>query len=428
MGKHQTNIQSSEIHNPKIIRLLYISCWIVYFISYVGRLNYAACMVEIGDDMGYGTTALGMISSVIFASYGMGQIFSGFLGDHVSPRLMVFTGVVISAVCNLLISCYGQFSVMVVMLGINGLAQSLIWSPMLRLFSKYVPPRERYQILVRIQSSCALGTCFTYVLTAWIVSIRSWQTIFLIAGVLLLATGVWWMSAISKVECYASLHASPSKPVCSEPSPDVRLGTSAKLRPLFLSSGLLLIILPTLVMGMLRDGIMTWVPEYTARNFGASNAMSIFLTAFLPLLNLIGAYAVAPIYKKFSNEIIVALIMFVTAGCAIALLMICGNMSLILTILLFSIVTSAMTGCNTAIISMIPTVFIKWNRTSTVVGILNGCCYAGSALSGFVIGILSEKAGWKLVQFLWLILCAAAVVLCITVSSRWNTFKKTQQT
>lgn len=421
MAVKSAPVMPGKIYDQKMLHLLFGTCWVVYFLSYMGRLNYAASMVEIGADMGYSTSMLGLISTIMFICYGAGQLAGGIVGDYLSPRIMAFTGVAISAAGNIIAGFSQNFVLLAIIWGVNGLGQSLIWSPMVRLFSMYMPQQVLYKALVNIQSSCAIGTCATYLLTAGLIALSGWRTMFFLSGILLAAAAVWWHFSISKVERFSAEFGHHSSDEAEAPA---AASSSQSLWKLFLASGVIATLLPVMGMGLLKDGVMTWVPEYAVGSFGASPAFSIFLTAFLPLVNLSGVYIITPLRKKMPNEQHIAALMFALAGVAVLLLMLVGSKSLALTILLFAIVTSCMTGCNTALISLMPAAFVRWGRTSAAVGVMNAFCYVGSALSGYGIGLLAEKAGWGGAQILWLAACGAGALICLVVAPIWQRFKK----
>lgn len=72
--------------------ILFLLCWISYFSTYIGRQNYSAVMAEIIASEGYLNQACGMVGTGFFICYGAGQLVSGFLGDRISPKWMIFTG------------------------------------------------------------------------------------------------------------------------------------------------------------------------------------------------------------------------------------------------------------------------------------------------------------------------------------------------
>lgn len=424
MASKALPVQPGKIHNKKITTLLFITCWVTYFLSYMGRYNYAAAMVAVGADMGYSTSQLGLVATMLFVTYGVGQVVGGIAGDYLSPRTMAFCGVGISAVCNIIAGSSQSYGMLLVAWGFNGAAQSLIWLPILNLFSMYMPEDVLARAAVNIQSSCACGSCVTYVLTAGLVAAGSWRIIFFIAGTMLAAAAIWWQFAVRKVEKYSEQYGVRTEKASPDRSSDAVPQQTMGVWKILVTSGAMATLIPLICMGLLRDGINTWVPEYAVTTFGSSASLSIFLTAFLPLINLCGVYVIPALRRKFSNEQHLAALMYAVSGISVLALMLFGKVNLILTIVLFALVTSSMSGCNTALISLMPTVFARWGRTSSIGGILNAATYVGSALSGYGIGLLAEKAGWGAAQILWLVVCLLSVAMCLGIAPVWKKFKE----
>lgn len=66
-------------------RSAFVACWAAYCASYLGRINYTAALTAIVADGVFSKSHAGFIGTVYFFCYGAGQIFSGILGDRVSP-------------------------------------------------------------------------------------------------------------------------------------------------------------------------------------------------------------------------------------------------------------------------------------------------------------------------------------------------------
>ena len=72
-----------KITNKKKIFWLVVLCSIVYVISYVTRINYAAVLVEVVDSEGYSKVAASMALTGLFITYAVGQLLNGYLGDKI---------------------------------------------------------------------------------------------------------------------------------------------------------------------------------------------------------------------------------------------------------------------------------------------------------------------------------------------------------
>ena len=92
-------------------------------------------MSDMIENGGFPKAELGLVPAAFFCSYGFGQFFSGLLGDRVSPKLLVFTGVLGSSLLNLAFPFCSSVPLMAAIWFVNGLAQSLVWAPMARLIA-----------------------------------------------------------------------------------------------------------------------------------------------------------------------------------------------------------------------------------------------------------------------------------------------------
>ena len=68
---------------------LLVLCCLVYFASYVTRLDYAAVLVEIVQDLQIPKTTASIAVTGSFVTYGLGMILFGFTGDRIQPRILI---------------------------------------------------------------------------------------------------------------------------------------------------------------------------------------------------------------------------------------------------------------------------------------------------------------------------------------------------
>lgn len=115
-----------RVLDGKKATVLFLLCWVAYFSSYLGRLNYSSAMSSIMDDGVLSLSQAGMISMIYFFAYGGGQFCNGLLGDKLKPELMIFAGLFLSGIANLLMGMVSVYPVMAVLWGINGYTQSMI--------------------------------------------------------------------------------------------------------------------------------------------------------------------------------------------------------------------------------------------------------------------------------------------------------------
>lgn len=94
-----------RVENKKTLSagvLLFVACWTAYCASYLGRINYTAALTAIVADGVFSKPHAGFIGTVYFFCYGAGQIFSGILGDRVSPYKMIGAGLAGTVCANII--------------------------------------------------------------------------------------------------------------------------------------------------------------------------------------------------------------------------------------------------------------------------------------------------------------------------------------
>lgn len=403
-------VNFKKISDEKMALLLFVLCWAAYFTSYIGRLNYSSAMTAMIGEQVLSKTEAGFISMVYFFAYGIGQLTNGFLGDRFHPGKMIFTGLAVAAGANFLMGMTNSFVLMTVIWGINGYAQAMIWPPIIRIFAEMLEEKQKMKYCVNIVSSQVVGTLAAYLLAAAVMWLAGWRSVFGAAALCLAVMAVVWLRGFHKVEKFSMEHGKEAPAAGQKAAGQIQASFSRVLAV----SGLILVIFPVVIHGMLKDGVTSWVPTYISETFLTSPSLSILVTTVLPVINLTGAYAAQTVYSKCrKREVETAAVFFAAATAALAGLRLAGDLSIILTAVLFAVITASMMAVNTIFVNLLPLRFEKTGRVSTVSGFLNAMAYLGTAVSTFTIGVMVERFGWSVTIDTWVALTAAALILCL---------------
>lgn len=398
-----------KIKDSKTAFRLFLLCWLVYFSSYLGRLNYSSAMTVMLDENVITKVQAGFISMIYFLAYGIGQCLNGFAGDSIDPKRMITAGLVISGGMNLVMTFFRSFPVMAVAWLINGYAQSTIWPPIIRIFSDMLYEKTKIKYCVDIVSTQAAGTFASYVLSATIIAHTKWQLVFLAASLILFAVAILWNIGFTLIKGKAE------KDVDSETEGEAAVNLT---RPGFLhllfASGSVMLIFPVFVHGILKDGMVSWIPTFISETFESGAYIAVLVTSIIPLVNLSGAYLGKFVFKKMkNNEIHATILFFGIASAALLLLYQFGSRNIIYTILTLSTITVSMMAVNTLLINLYPLRFEKEGRVASVSGFLNATAYVGTAVSTYAIGLLVQGKGWGATILSWLFVTVAAFVVCV---------------
>ncbi len=390
--------------------MLFWLCWFIYFVTYLGRLNYSSAMPEIIGEGILTRSSAGLISTLFFTCYAIGQLVNGFLGDKVSPKVMIFIGVLLSGISNLFMAISINTIIMDISWAVNGYAQAMVWPPIVRIFSDMLPKKTVIKCLTNLASTIALGTLASYLISAAMISLSGWKGAFILPSIILVTAAIIWVVAFSKIQLHCNLHGEFEH---SDVSTVKSSGPKPPFFALLINPAVLIILIPLIAHGVLKDGVTAWVPTYISETFNTSAVSSILATTLLPVVNVLGAYAAQLVRKSFrGSEIKTACLFFGVALVSLLSLYLFSGVSIILTVSLLSLITSSMLAVNTTFISFVPLHFAKISRASTMSGFFNSVSYIGAAISSVSIGILVSTSGWGVTIASFCAITLTAVILC----------------
>lgn len=403
------------LDNVKKSRLIVIALWIIYASAYFGRTCYSTAIASIVSSGIHTKSEIGLVGTAFFFCYGTGQIISGIAGDRVNPFGMVLFGALGSSVCCFSMAFTKSLALMAVIWGANGIFQSMLWAPLLRIFSQTISSELREKAVLNIALSLPVGTVCAYLLSTIIIKYSSWNNIFLCGGAVIFTAFLFGLFSV----LYSQKSIAKTVAVTQEKNRNTKSG----FLPAVVSSGLLIIVIPSFLHGMMRDGITNWVPTMITEEYGVLPSFSVFLTVVLPIFNAFGAYIITPLYRKLGcNEMKTAGICGIFALIPMVLLLFIGKMPVVVSIILLALTTMSMYSLNYLIISRVPVRFAESGHTSSVTGILNSFAYIGCALSSYSFGAVSQKAGWNAVIIIWIISAVLTSAFAFTANKKWKKF------
>lgn len=417
-----------KIISGRMTAVFIAACWIAYSFSYIGRLNFSASMAEMTNSGVLLKSEAGAVTTGFFICYGLGQFLSGWLGDKVSPRYLVFTGLACSSLINFAISFGPPVVLMTALWSANGLAQALLWAPICRIISDRVHTSRRQKACTALATTMAGGTLFAYVLSALLISAKGWSASFLCGSVCTLAAALVWIIITTKIEkdtekngeieeMPVRIDEESGEAVPHDEIPD-------NFIRLLLVSGLMTLAVASGVQGILKDCMSTWVPTFISDMFEMSPVISILTGSLLPVFGLFGPYLANYIMSRTRDELSSLFILFIISSAALALLALFGRFSIVVSIVALAVTYACSLGQNMFIVGTIPMYFHNVGKVSMITGTLNAVSYLSTAVLSWITGALVDSTGWGIVMTLWLVLSAVAAISVIFAKRRWNKFRR----
>ncbi|MBO8444971.1 MAG: MFS transporter [Bacteroidetes bacterium] len=167
---------------------------VAYSLYYVCRLSLSVIKQPLIDGEVFTAGQLGIIGSALLFVYAVGKFMNGFIADYCNIKRFMATGLIISAIANLLLGLLGLFHgatgassavffvLFAVLWGVNGWVQSMGSPPGIISLSRWFPLSKRGTYYSFFSSSPYLGEFLSFIIVGLVVGAFGWQYGFIFAS------------------------------------------------------------------------------------------------------------------------------------------------------------------------------------------------------------------------------------------------------
>ena len=377
-------------HYTKTETSLLFACFFAYTAAYISRCNLSPSLDAIAGTFGIGNAQVGLLPTCFSVPYAFGQIFSGYLADrYPGPRLMLI-GLLGSSLVNIAFSFCSVFPLLAALWFVNGMLQSLIWTPIVRILAVHFRDEIRDRAAYFISLTLIIGYLAAWALSGMLTSLFSWRTAFLVSGLVTAAVAV--PSVLFMKRQPVDFRARPRAHLDSAPAP---------VRRLLLRTNLPFLLIGCFANGYVRDGIANWAEKLLMDTQGIDLSSAVGIILIIPAMNFLGIRLSRLVYRKSGkNPYLSAGGMF--AMCFALCAVLPGALKSLVPLAAVLVTASAMTfGLNPLLTTIMPMQYRAQNRVALAAGLMDAMIYVGSSFSGSFAGFLSDRFGWAAVFVSW---------------------------
>ncbi len=410
-----------NVEQPKHVKRIAWLCTLVYFTSYLLRKNLGVMLVKVCSDMGFAESAFAVVLTGLTVCYGGGQLVSGILGDKIAPERMIFAGLFVASLANISIAFTDSILLMTAVWCINGFAHSMLWSPIIKLFTEYLDERAYSYGTMRLMLGSTFATVFLRLFCPAMLLLISWKWIMLILALfgvgVTVAFGLSCKRVFDRSLVLSSAIKSSGK--CEEKGQTVPL-------PRYALPMTALIVLAIILHGMLREGVDVWMPSFLCETFSMGEENAIFSTVILSAFGIFSFTVFDYLYRRvFKSELSCATFAFVLATLAAAVLFVLTKTggAAVFSMIMMAIIIGSMSGVNLMLIATVPKRYLKSGRVASFTGMLDAAAYLGAAIATYGFAALFEGFGWSVTIFVWVLVAGAGILFCSVAIPIWRKFR-----
>lgn len=379
---------------------LLLACFAAYTAAYISRCNLSPALDAIALSFGVSAAQVGILPTCFAIPYAFGQIVSGLLADrYPAPRLMLI-GLLGSAAVNVLFSVCPYFPLLAALWFVNGLLQSMIWTPIMRILADQFPDSVRDHAAFFMSLTLIFGYLLAWALSGLLTVLFSWRAAFLISGLITAAIAVPSVLSIKQ------------SAVAVPPQPREQPQARAPIRQLLLGTNLILLLICCIANGYVRDSISYWATKLLMDTQGIDLNSAVGIILIIPCVNFLGIQMGKAAYQRTGNSLYLSsLLLFALCTVLCAVLGPVSAVSFVGCVAVLVLISAMSYGLNPLLTTLMPLLYSHMNRVALAAGLLDAMIYVGSAFSGFFAGYLSDRFGWNGVFLSWAALSLLGTLL-----------------
>ena len=393
-------------------RNLVAMAWLSYAAYYLGRVNLSPALPDMEVSLGVSKETLGLLGTAFFWSYAFGQLINGQLGDILSPRKIVFFGMLASAAVNFAFGLSTSFLLLAILWGLNGYFQSTGWGPILRTIANWLSDEQRRRLATFFGTSYILGNAAVLLFTGWLVGQLGWRGAFYVPAGLLTLMAILWYTFVRDTPEAAGRERYWKVADEDDKVPFSLVAILAELQrnlrqfwPLALAG---------LFIGFCLISLNTWIPTYFVEVGGVAIEQASALAALSPIAGAVGVVIIGALINRYlENREVQGLLLTLLVLIALFALFPFLPAGLVIATIGLMLIGAFVSATSSLTLSTLPLILGERQRASTVAGLIGFTTNIGGGLSTTIVGGILDRLNWDAVFFA---LASAAMVAFLFVA------------
>ncbi len=363
-------------------------CIATYLASYVTRNILSVSTPEMIKEAFFTKEYTGLLSSICFIFYAVGQLINGFIGDRVHPKYMIIMGLGISSVSTFVIPIFDNRILHFTAFALIGFGLSMLRGPLMKVISENTAATHARMICTLFSMAGFAGPLIASILSIFF----KWRAVFTATGVISVIITVLAVAAITTLEKRGEIKFVPK----------YDKGIAGILN-VFKLEDFIFYMLISSIGEIAGSSITFWIPTYTTEHLGFSNdaastiySVVSFSTLFTPFITLL-------IYEKLiRNGIKLALVMYVIS--AVFFIAVRFTAAPVLNVSMLIIAKVAAAAASSIVWSAYIPGLARSGKVSSANGVIDAAGYAMASLANVLFSTFVGRLGWGGIVNMWYII------------------------
>lgn len=397
--------------------------WLAYAAFYFTRKAFSVAKLGIAEDPDFTLDKMAManLDAIYLAAYAIGQFTWGILADRFGPRVVVFGGLLISAVAALVMGSFATLLIFATCMLIQGLAQSTGWSGLCKNIGSFFPAEQRGRVLGLWSSCYAFGGLVASPFAGWwaYTLIGTWHAAFISsAAVVGLVAVLFFIFQRNKPEDVGLPAVEPEPALTAEEvHAQSKISVLEPLREILRNRTVLVLGLAYFLLKPARYAILLWGPVIVFEQMPTVGKVgaAIIPTAF-ELAGLLGPILLGLASDKLFGARRMPACVLSLLALTVSLALFMGALhtgSVLLVVALLFVMGLTLYGPDSMISGAAAIDFGTAKAGGTAAGFVNGCGSVGAILGGLLPGYFDSVT-------VFIVFAGCALFSALVLIPHWN--------
>lgn len=412
------------------IRIFY-SMYIGYVFFYFTRKSFTFIIPQLVTDLGYSYSELGLLSTILYVSYGASKFISGILSDRANPRYFMAIGLMLTGVFNILFGFSSSLICFAICWGLNGWFQGWGWPPITKQLTYWYSKEERGIWWSVCSTSHNVGGAAIPLIAGYYAQTLGWRYSMFIPGCMCIVVGLLLINRLRDVprslglppiEKYKPSSYDSKDNVCNEetykyelPSDSAASSLSAKqilIEHVFNNNLVLIMAVSCFFVYVVKTAINDWTVEFLVRTRGYDLVSAGTSIVWFELGGLFGMLFTGWVTDKiFVGKRIPCIMIFsVCLGLSLWIFWQINYHNHLINFILIGLMGFFVFGPQ-MLIGLAAAEYVDKKAACSANGFVSWWGYMGAAAAGYPLGLLIDYS-W---DWYFLILLVCSVLSCLAL-------------
>ncbi len=358
-----------------------------YLVSYLLRNILSVLTPQMLKTASYTKESIALFSSVYFIVYASGQLINGIIGDIVKPRIMVFTGLMVSGLPLLVFPLFKFYALQILCFAFMGFGLSMLRGPLVKVISENTEEKYARICCVLLSFAAFTGPLFAGVLAM----LLPWRAVFAASGIISCA-----MAFISYAVLY---HLEKKNIIVPHKSSGEKKGFK-DIAAIFRLDKFIIYMFIGMIIEISSSSISFWIPTYISEPLGFPSNMSGMLYSVISFVRAFAPFLAIFLFSLFRNKAMRMMrVMFLLAAAGYSVMLFVGNRWIQMILIIVALTTASCAG------AVMWSIYIpslgKSGKVSGANGILDCAGYVAASASNSVFAGIMSSFGWNGIIITW---------------------------